>query len=128
VRKFRRNPRYGVHWTTLGGESGIQETGVIRATHDLIWFEGATSLAQLKAILEAGGESTGARGTRVGIVVRLTGLLPRIFGGGGVAYRLPAGLRLRGENGRGITWYFNNGARGDVNKVIRFIRQGRSSY
>ena len=119
---------YGVHWTTLKGEAGIEGTGIIQAQHDLIWLERTESLAQLKGILQRGGQSTGARGTRVAIIVDLTGLRPRILGGGGVAYRLPNGLNISGVEGRGITWYFNTGATGDINEVIDFIRRGRRSY
>ena len=124
----RRRRVYGVHWTTLRGAAGIEATGIIRARHDLVWFERAESLAQLKRILQRGGEGIGPRGNRVAIIVDLAGLRPRIIGGGGVAYRLPDGFAVSGLEGHGITWYFNTGASGEVSKIIDFIRRGRRSY
>ncbi len=124
----RRRRVYGVHWTTLKGEEGVEATGIIHSWHDLVWFERADSLAQLKRILQGGGEGTGARGNRVAIIVDLTGLRPRIIGGGGAAYRLPEGFRVSGLEGRGITWYFNTSASGDISKIIHFIRRGKRSY
>ena len=128
VSNGRRVRVYGVHWTSLKGEAGIESSGLIRASNDLIWFERAESLPQLKQLLQRGGTGTGARGNRFAIVVDLTGLRPRIMGGGGAAYRLPDGLPLTGLDGRGITWYSNTGAGGDINKIVTFIRQGRRSY
>jgi hypothetical protein len=128
VPSSRRSPVYGVHWTTLKGEEGIESFGVIRASNDLVWCERAESLAQLKKILQGGGAGTGARGNRAAIIVDLTGLVPRIIGGGGAAYRFPRGLPLAALVGRGITWYFNRGAGGDINKIVEFVRQGRRSY
>jgi hypothetical protein len=117
-----------VHWTTIKGEQAIDRSNVIRASNDLVWFERAESLTRLRKILHGGGAGTGCRGNRAAIIVDLTGLSPRLVGGGGVAYRLPSGLLVAGLEGRGITWYFNTGASGDLNKIVEFVRQGRRSY
>jgi hypothetical protein len=128
VQNRPRRRVYGAHWTTLKGEEAIESSGVIRASNDLIWFERAESLSRLKKILQEAGASTGSRGNRVAIIVDLTGLSPRLVGGGGVAYHLPLGLPLAGLERRGITWYFNTGASGDINKIVEFVRRDRRSY
>ncbi len=125
---MQNSPVYGVHWTTLKGAEAIEASGLVSASNELVWFEPADSLSQLRKILQGGGTNTGARGTRVAVIVDLTGLVPRIVGGGGVAYRLPQGIQLVGLEGRGITWYFNTGAGGDIKKIIEFVRQKRRSY
>ncbi len=78
--------------------------------------------------LVSGGVGTGARGGAAAIIVDLEGLVPRIVGGGGVAYRLPNGLRIIGRGGRGLTWWFNTEAKGEITRIIDFIRQGFRSY
>lgn len=43
-------------------------------------------------------------------------------------YRASGPILIRGEGSVGITWYRNSGAKKHINRVMRFIAEGRSSY
>jgi hypothetical protein len=122
-------PIYGVHWTTLQGNAAIDAVGAIRPRNgDLVWFETATSLHQLGSILRNGGAGTGARGAAVAIIVDMRGLEARVIGGGGAAFRMPEGMVLSGPGGHGLTWWYNSGSTGEIRDILRFLREGRTSY
>ncbi len=116
---------YGVHWTSRKGSEGMDLTGSIKASdNNLTWFEKASSPGQF-AILKSGGKGTGAGKNQVAIIFDATDL-PHTPGAGG--FRARGAIPLSGLNGRGITWYHNSGVQQHVNRILRYIAEGRTTY
>ena len=133
---WSHNMECGVHWTTAQAKQSMDFDYVAGRPiilrpgfNQLLWVERATSKGQLKRILMGGGQGTGARGNAVAIIVDLRGLTPRHSAqGGGYSYLLPGGMPLTGSGGRGLTWWWNTGAKSEINKIVDSILAGRRTY